>query len=67
MIDTTADSSLDAAHLAKAQQIFHDRSRYHSRELAHLFGSSRVVSSADGDRACQLMQVDDESIVRGLD
>jgi hypothetical protein len=71
MIDTTADASLDAAHLAEAQQIFRDRSRFQSRELAHLLGSSRVFSSADGDRACHLTrsesQVDNDSIVRGVD
>jgi hypothetical protein len=71
MIDTTADGSLDAAHLAEAKRIFRDRSRYQSRELAHLLGSSRDFSSADGDRACHLMrsesQVDDDSIVRGID
>ena len=71
MIDTTADASLDGAQLAEAQRIFLDRSRYRSRELAHLLFSSRVFSSSDGDRACHLMrsesQVDDESIVRGID
>ena len=68
MIDTTADASLDASHLAEAQRIFR---RYQSRELEHVLGSSRVFSAADGDRACQLTrsesQVDDDSIVRGID
>jgi hypothetical protein len=64
MIDMTRPDALDA------QRIFRDRSRYQSLELEHVLGPSRV-SAAEGDRACPVVrsepQVDDDSIVRGLD
>jgi len=66
MIDTTDP---DASHLAEAQRILRDRSRYQSRELEHVLGS--LVCSVTGDRACQLIQSapteDLDSIVRGID